>query len=100
MIGKPNSTGVYPCHRQGYCTITKEHPEFRVRTPLLSSSPITAHIGIREDVTEDSRFEVLEVGETSDGRTTYKRVAVIKPKKVRFGIIDIWLSSKNIKMVF
>lgn len=61
--------------------LQKEHPEFRVRTPLLSSSPITAHIGIREDVTEDSRFEVLEVGETSDGRTTYKRVAVIKPKK-------------------
>lgn len=61
--------------------LQKEHPEFRVRTPLLSTSPITAHIGIREDVTDDSRFEVLEVGETSDGRTTYKRVAVIKPKK-------------------
>lgn len=60
--------------------LQKEHPEFRVRTPLLSSNPITAHIGIREDVTEDSRFEVLELGET-DGRTTYKRVAVIKPKK-------------------
>ena len=61
--------------------LQKEHPEFRVRTPLLSTSPITAHIGIREDVTDNSRFEVLEVGETSDGRTTYKRVAVIKPKK-------------------
>lgn len=61
--------------------LQKEHPEFRVRTPLLSTSPITAHIGIREDVTDNSRFEVLEVGETSDGRTTYKRVAMIKPKK-------------------
>lgn len=61
--------------------LQKEHPEFRVRTPLLSSNPITAHIGVREDVTEDSKFEVLEVGETADGRTTYKRVAVIKPKK-------------------
>ena len=40
-----------------------------------------AHIGVREDVTEDTRFEVLEIGETPDGRTTYKRVAVIKPKK-------------------
>ena len=59
----------------------KEHPEFRVRTPLLSSNPITAHIGIREDVAENSKFEVLEVGNTSDGRTTYKRVAIIKPKK-------------------
>lgn len=61
--------------------LQKEHPEFRVRTPLLSTRPITAHVGIREDVTEDSRFEVLEVGETPDGRTTYKRVAIIKPKK-------------------
>lgn len=61
--------------------LQKEHPEFRVRTPLLSSNPITAHIGVREDVTENSKFEVLEVGETADGRTTYKRVAVIKPKK-------------------
>ena len=61
--------------------LQKEHPEFRVRTPLLSTSPLTAHIGIREDVTDNSRFEVLEVGETSDGSTTYKRVAVIKPKK-------------------
>lgn len=61
--------------------LQKEHPEFRVRTPLVSSSPITAHVGLREDVTENSRFEVLEVGETTDGRTTYKRVAIIKPKK-------------------
>lgn len=61
--------------------LQKEHPEFRVRTPLLSSSPITAHIGLREDMTEDSRYEVLEVGETANGLTTYKRVAVIKPKK-------------------
>lgn len=61
--------------------LQKEHPEFRVRTPLLSRSPIMAHIGVREDVTEDTRFEVLEIGETPDGRTTYKRVAVIKPKK-------------------
>ena len=36
---------------------------------------------MREDVTENSLFEVLEVGQTADGRTTYKRVATIKPKK-------------------
>lgn len=61
--------------------LQKNHPEFRIRTPLLSSSPITAHIGIREGIMEDSRFEVLEVHETSNGRTEYKRVAIIKPKK-------------------
>lgn len=63
--------------------LQKEHPEFRVRTPLLSTSPIRAHIGIREDVTPDSRFEVLEVSENAQGVPSYKRVAVIKPKKDR-----------------
>lgn len=63
--------------------LQKEHPEFRVRTPLLSSSPITAHIGVREDITPDSRFEVLEVSENNQGVPSYKRVAIIKPKKGR-----------------
>lgn len=60
--------------------LQKEHPEFRVRTPLVSTTPIRAHIGIREDVTPDSKFEVLEVSESSEGILSYKRVAVIKPK--------------------
>lgn len=61
--------------------LQKNHPEFRVRTPLTSVSPITAKIGLREDVTENSFYEVLKVLQQSDGRITYKRVATIKPKK-------------------
>lgn len=61
--------------------LQKQHPQFRVRTPLSTVSPITAQIGLREDVTENSLYEVLEVGQTEDGRTTYKRVATVKPKK-------------------
>ena len=61
--------------------LQKKHPQFRVRTPLSTVSPITAQIGLREEVDENSKYEVLEVGETKDGRTTYKRVAIIKPKK-------------------
>lgn len=60
--------------------LQKEHEEFRVKTPLLSTEPITAKIGIKEDITEDSRFEVLEVSE-DNGKTSYKRVGVIKPAK-------------------
>lgn len=63
--------------------LQKKHPEFRVRTPLLSTTPIKAHIGIREDINKDSRFEVLEVTESSEGIPSYKRVAVIKPKEGR-----------------
>ncbi len=61
--------------------LQKQHPQFRVRTPLATTSPITAKIGLREDVTENSLYEVLEVGQTEGGRTTYKRVATIKPKE-------------------
>ena len=61
--------------------LQKKHPQFRVRTPLLTVSPITAQIGLREDVDVNSKYEVWEVGESKDGRTTYKRVAVVKPKK-------------------
>ena len=60
--------------------LQKEHQEFRVKTPLLSTEPLTAQIGIKEDVTEESRYEVLEVS-IEDGLTKYKRVGVIKPIK-------------------
>ena len=60
--------------------LQKQYDEFRVKTPLLSTEPITAKIGIKEDVTEDSRFEVLEVS-VENGKTAYKRVGVIKPIK-------------------
>ena len=60
--------------------LQKEHQEFRVKTPLLSTEPLTAQIGIKEGVTEDSKYEVLEVIE-EDGFTKYKRVGVIKPIK-------------------
>ena len=36
---------------------------------------------MKEDVTEKSRFEVLEVVKDEEGRTSYKRVGVIRPVK-------------------
>ena len=62
--------------------LQKEHQEFRVKTPLLSTEPLTAQIGVKEGVSEDSKFEVLEVLE-ENGQTKYKRVGTIKPKKDR-----------------
>lgn len=57
----------------------KKYEVFRVRTPVVSVEPsITAYIGMKEGVTADSRYEVLET-EIKKGKTTYKRVAVIKP---------------------
>lgn len=59
--------------------LQKEFPQFRIKTPLTATAPaITAGIGLKEGVTANSRFEVLECQE-KDGITTYKRVGVIKP---------------------
>ena len=63
--------------------LQKSYEEFRVKTPLFSTEPITAKIGLKEDITADSRFEVLEIVEKEDGRTEYKRVGIIKPIKGR-----------------
>ena len=61
--------------------LQKEYEEFRVKTPLFSTEPLTAKIGLKEDIDEKSKFEVLEIMEDSDGRTKYKRVGVIRPVK-------------------
>lgn len=58
-----------------------EYVEFRSKSPLVSVNPITAQIGMKEGVTENSRFEVLEVVEKEDGTHTYQKVGEIKPVK-------------------
>lgn len=52
---------------------------FRIKAPLFNTSPLQCAIGMKEDVTEKSRFEVLEVILQDDGTRRYHRVGVIKP---------------------
>ena len=58
--------------------LQKNYEAFKVKVPLLSTTPLTAQIGKKEGITEKSRFEVLEIQE-KEGRTVYKRVGVIRP---------------------
>ena len=53
---------------------------FRVKERLTSINPIQAPVGMKEDVNEKSKFEVL-LPELKNGKMTYKQVAIIKPKK-------------------
>lgn len=53
---------------------------FKVKVPLLSTDPITAEVGMKEGITKNSKFEVLEKKEDEDGRTTYRRVGTIVPE--------------------
>ena len=65
---------------ESVANLQKEHAQFRVKTPLLSIEPLSAKIGMKEGVNEESEYEVLEVLE-EDGLTKYKRVGIIKPSK-------------------
>jgi hypothetical protein len=59
--------------------LQRKNEVFRVKTPLYSVEPtITAKIGLKEGIDENSRFEVLLPNEV-DGRTKYERMGVIRP---------------------
>jgi hypothetical protein len=58
-----------------------EYSDFRIKAPLVSTEPLKAYVGMKEDITEKSRFEVLEVVQDKEGRTTYNRVGIVKPVK-------------------
>lgn len=58
-----------------------QYAEFRIKAPLLSIEPIKADVGVKEDITEESRFEVLERIIDPSGKVNYKQVGIIKPTK-------------------
>ncbi len=56
-----------------------EFADFRIKAPLVSTEPLKAYVGMKEDIKESSRYEVLETEMDERGVTKYKRVGVIKP---------------------
>ncbi len=59
------------------------YSDFRIKAPLVSVEPLKAYVGLKEDVTPESKFEVLERVIDKEGRLSYKRVGIIKPKAGR-----------------
>lgn len=56
-----------------------QYAPFRIRVPLRATSPIIADIGLKEGITPDSRFEILEAEIDSDGIAHYTRAGVVRP---------------------
>ena len=54
---------------------------FRTKTPLISTEPLAAKIGMKEGVEKGDKFEVLEQYLNDDGTIAYNRVGVIKVDK-------------------
>ena len=60
-----------------------QYPDFRIKAPLLSTSPLKADIGVKEGVSENTMFEVLERVISEDGKMHYEHVGVIRPIRGR-----------------
>ena len=59
--------------------LQRNYEEFKTKTPLVSAEPLTAYIGMKEGVSSNSKFEVLETIEMEDGTRKYKKVGIIEP---------------------
>lgn len=58
--------------------LQKNHDEFKTKTPLFTGEPITAKIGLKEGLSDKSKFDVLEQVQDKDGKTKYEVVGTIK----------------------
>ena len=64
--------------------LQRNYEEFRVKEPIYNideNGQVIAKIGLKEGVSENSKYEVLEKVETADGTTKYKKVGELKPIK-------------------
>jgi hypothetical protein len=61
--------------------LQKKYEVFRTKTPLFNNDPLSAKIGLKEDLEKGDKFEVLEQVMDKKGKTFYKRRGVIKVDK-------------------
>lgn len=60
-------------------TLQHAHPEFRIKSQISGVEPIQVDIGKKEDVTPDSKYEVLLPVFTKNATFEYKRIGIIQP---------------------
>lgn len=66
---------------ENVANLQRNFEQFRCKTPIVSTAPITAYIGMKDGVGPESKYEVLETVEDEKGKISYKRVATIRPNK-------------------
>ncbi len=62
--------------------LQKNYEEFRIKEPIYDIDEdgfVIAKIGLKEGVNPNSKYEILESVESSDGTMKYKRVGTLKP---------------------
>lgn len=61
--------------------LQKVYPDFRIKTTLMSVNPIQADIGLKEGLTHNDLYEVLEKEIDENGIMSFKRVGIVQPEK-------------------
>lgn len=59
--------------------LQKVYPDFGIKATIVSTDPIQADIGLKEGITIDDEYEVLEKEIDQNGIISLKRVGIIKP---------------------
>lgn len=59
--------------------LQKVYPDFRIKATMVSADPILADVGLKEGLTSDDVYEVLEKEIDEDGIVTLTRVGIIQP---------------------
>lgn len=59
--------------------LQRAYPDFRIKALITSTEPIQAEIGLKECITPNSLFEVLEMNVDDKGIITYNRVGIVSP---------------------
>lgn len=90
MVGRYNLSQlmkivVYRTLDECVVKLQRNYEEFKVKEPIYevdaNTGLVVAKIGLKEGVSNKSKYEVLEKVETSGGTIKYKRVGVLKPVK-------------------
>ena len=66
---------------ENVANLQKNFEAFKIKAPLVSVEPLRCEIGLKEGITEKSRFEVLEAVMDENGHVEYKRKGIIRPVK-------------------
>ena len=73
---------IYRTLDESIVKLQKNYEVFRIKEPIYSidsEGNVIAKIGLKEGISDNSKFEVIERIEASDGTIKYKRLGVIQP---------------------
>ena len=60
-------------------TLQHLYADFRIKSPVVTTQPLKAYIGMKEDVNPDALYEVLLPEYKENGTYTYQQIGIVQP---------------------